>query len=396
MQIEQLSYILPVAGVVALAYSFVTTGWIGKQDAGNNVMKTIADQISKGAMAFLAAEYKVLAIFVTVVAAALVGMNMTIDGGSPLIGVAFVAGAAASAFAGYLGMKVATQANVRTAAAARKGLPPALTVAFRGGAVMGMSVVGLAMVGLGGLFIFFNSSFDRKASIPVVEVLESTWNHNAQTVSLEVMARQNQNITAKNVIGLIEGTSKPDSFLVVTAHYDHLGSLGSKVYFPGANDNASGTALLLGLAEYFSTNPPAYSMMFIGFSGEEVGLLGSRYYVTHPLRPLANIRFILNFDMVASAEKGIMVQGGSDYPEYWQRIKRLNDSETGPNAQLSKRKNSPNSDHYFFLSQGVKGFYLYTKNGKQPYHSLKDVPQTLEWDDYEAIFQLAKGFLEGF
>ena len=161
---EQLIYLLPVAGLIALAYSFVTTGWIAKQDAGNAVMKTIADQISKGAMAFLAAEYKVLAVFVVVVAGLLVAMNLSIEGGSALIGLAFVTGAVASGFAGYLGMKVATDANVRTAAAARKGLPPALTVAFRGGAVMGMSVVGLALLGMGGLFILFNFQFDAMTS----------------------------------------------------------------------------------------------------------------------------------------------------------------------------------------------------------------------------------------
>ncbi len=163
MEIEQLLYIVPVAGLVALAYAFVTTGWIGKQDAGNSVMKTIADQIYEGAMAFLAAEYKVLAGFVVIVAALLVGMNTQVENGSALIGVAFIVGASASGLAGYLGMKVATQANVRTAAAARKGLAPALTVAFRGGAVMGMSVVGLAMLGLGGLFLLFNSQFNAMA-----------------------------------------------------------------------------------------------------------------------------------------------------------------------------------------------------------------------------------------
>lgn len=161
---EQLIYLLPVAGLIALAYSFVTTGWIAKQDAGNSVMKTIAEQISKGAMAFLSAEYKVLAAFVVVVAGLLVAMNLSIEGGSALIGLAFVTGAVASGFSGYLGMKVATDANVRTAAAARKGLAPALTVAFRGGAVMGMSVVGLALLGMGGLFILFNSQFDAMNS----------------------------------------------------------------------------------------------------------------------------------------------------------------------------------------------------------------------------------------
>ena len=162
MDTQTLLYIVPAAGLIALAYAFLTTGWIGKQDAGNSTMKTIAGQIHKGAMAFLNAEYRVLAIFVAVVAGLLIFLNL--DGGpdgrgSPLIGVAFIAGAAASGLAGFLGMRVATQANVRTAAAARKGLAPALQVAFRGGAVMGMSVVGLAMLGLGGLFLYFTSSF---------------------------------------------------------------------------------------------------------------------------------------------------------------------------------------------------------------------------------------------
>ena len=160
MDAQTLMYLIPAAGLVALGYAFATTGWIGKQDAGNSTMKTIADQISKGAMAFLAAEYKVLAIFVLLVAGGLVLLNQTGEGGSPLIGVAFIVGAVASGFAGFLGMRVATQANVRTAAAARIGLPPALKVAFRGGAVMGMSVVGLALLGLGGLLLWFVPQFD--------------------------------------------------------------------------------------------------------------------------------------------------------------------------------------------------------------------------------------------
>jgi K(+)-stimulated pyrophosphate-energized sodium pump len=157
---QTLMYLIPAAGLVALAYAFVTTGWVGKQDAGNATMKTIAEQISKGAMAFLAAEYKVLAIFVLGVAGLLVVLNQSTGVGSPLIGIAFIAGAVASGLAGFLGMRVATLANVRTAAAARIGLPPALKVAFRGGAVMGMSVVGLALLGLGGLLLWFVPQFD--------------------------------------------------------------------------------------------------------------------------------------------------------------------------------------------------------------------------------------------
>ena len=159
VDIQQLIYLAPAAGVVGLAYAFTTAGWVGKQDAGTQKMKTIAEQISKGAMAFLNAEYRVLGLFVVVVAAALVGLNVATDTGPWQIGLSFVVGALCSGAAGYLGMRVATQANVRTAAAARSGLPPALTIAFRGGAVMGMSVVGLALLGLGLLFMYYTNTF---------------------------------------------------------------------------------------------------------------------------------------------------------------------------------------------------------------------------------------------
>lgn len=161
---NELMYLAPAAGVLGLLYAFVFTGWVGKQDAGTKQMKTIAEQISKGAMAFLSAEYKVLAVFVIVVAAILVGLNVSTGTGSPLIGLSFVVGAMCSGAAGYLGMRVATEANVRTAAAARIGLAPALQIAFRGGAVMGMSVVGLALLGLGSLFYVYVGQFDAFAN----------------------------------------------------------------------------------------------------------------------------------------------------------------------------------------------------------------------------------------
>ncbi len=165
MDSQTLLLLAPIAGVIALVYAFVTAGWVSKQDAGNAEMKTIASKIQEGAMAFLSAEYKVLAVFVLVVAGVLVGLNVTTGKGSPLIGLAFVVGALCSGAAGFAGMKVATQANVRTAAAARTGLPAALTVAFRGGAVMGMSVVGLALLGLGLLFFVFSGQFDAFTNV---------------------------------------------------------------------------------------------------------------------------------------------------------------------------------------------------------------------------------------
>ncbi|MCB9758842.1 MAG: sodium-translocating pyrophosphatase [Alphaproteobacteria bacterium] len=152
---DTLTYLIPGAGLAALAYAFWKSSWVSKQDAGSAEMQEIAGRIQEGAMAFLAREYKVLAGFVVVVAVLLGIANLSGDSQSPLIAVSFVVGAIASGLAGYAGMRVATLANVRTTAAARIGLPAALDVAFSGGAVMGMSVVGLALTGLAGLFLIY-------------------------------------------------------------------------------------------------------------------------------------------------------------------------------------------------------------------------------------------------
>jgi K(+)-stimulated pyrophosphate-energized sodium pump len=151
---EKYVYAAPAAAIIALVFAYMKASWVLKQDAGTEEMQEIAAQIQTGAMAFLAREYKVLAQFVVVVAILLAVAN-TGDDRSPLIALSFVVGAVASGLAGYFGMRVATNANVRTTAAARKDLPTALNVAFSGGAVMGMSVVGLALLGLSGLFILY-------------------------------------------------------------------------------------------------------------------------------------------------------------------------------------------------------------------------------------------------
>ena len=157
---DNLLYVIPAAGILALIYAYIKAAWISKQDAGTDRMKEIAVLIQDGAIAFLKAEYKVLAIFVVIVAGLLAFANMSGTDRSPMIAVAFTIGAIASALAGYFGMKVATNANVRTTAAARTSLSEALNVAFSGGAVMGMSVVGLALLGLGTLYLGFSGMFE--------------------------------------------------------------------------------------------------------------------------------------------------------------------------------------------------------------------------------------------
>src|ERR1700743_644467 len=154
---NNLIYVIPAMGIVGLLYTFIKFAWVSKQDAGNERMKEISTYIAEGAMAFLKAEYKILGYFVVI--AALLLAIMGYSSSNWLIAVAFIIGAFFSAFAGFIGMRIATKANVRTANAARTSLSKALAVSFGGGSVMGLGVAGLAVLGLGGVFIILLHTF---------------------------------------------------------------------------------------------------------------------------------------------------------------------------------------------------------------------------------------------
>ncbi|RMH70305.1 MAG: sodium-translocating pyrophosphatase [Bacteroidetes bacterium] len=156
MDASLITYLVPVTGLLALIYAFTRAQWIARQDAGTELMQEIAGNIARGARAFLRREYRVLIVFVLVVAALLAVANATQPDSSWLISVSFITGALCSGLAGFIGMTVATKANVRTTQAARTGLGPALNVAFSGGLVMGLSVVGLGVLGLSLLFILYS------------------------------------------------------------------------------------------------------------------------------------------------------------------------------------------------------------------------------------------------
>ncbi|WP_419494470.1 sodium-translocating pyrophosphatase [Chryseobacterium bernardetii] len=157
--------LVPIFGVLALLYTFLQSNWVSKQNAGNEKMKTISGHIADGAMAFLKAEYKILTYFVVVVAILLSVMGSSNANSHWSIGLAFVVGAIFSATAGFIGMKIATKANVRTAEAARTSLSKALKVSFTGGSVMGMGVAGLAVLGLGALFLIIKQIFAPEATV---------------------------------------------------------------------------------------------------------------------------------------------------------------------------------------------------------------------------------------
>lgn len=153
---DYLKYALPLAGVVALLFTFWKSGWVNKQEVGTEKMARIAKSIADGAMAFLKAEYKILSIFVVAIAILLFFKGENEDSSNGFVALSFIVGALASGLAGYLGMRIATKANVRTTQAARKSLAAGMQVAFNGGAVMGLGVVGLGILSLGGLFLFYS------------------------------------------------------------------------------------------------------------------------------------------------------------------------------------------------------------------------------------------------
>lgn len=163
-------YLVPLFGVLALLYTMFKSSWVSKQDAGNDRMKEIAKYIAEGAMAFLKAEYKILTYFVIIAGLLLAYMGYSNPKSSPFIAVAFVIGAVFSALAGFIGMRIATKANVRTAHAARTSLSKALAVSFGGGTVMGLGVAGLAVLGLGSLFIILKMIFAPDAGVDSVEM----------------------------------------------------------------------------------------------------------------------------------------------------------------------------------------------------------------------------------
>jgi aminopeptidase YwaD len=196
---------------------------------------------------------------------------------------------------------------------------------------------------------------------------------------------------AANISAWVKGTSQPDSVIVLTAHYDHLGGMGKKTYFPGANDNASGVSFLLSLAKYYAKNPQKYSIAFICFAGEEAGILGSKYYTENPEFPLQNIRFLFNLDMVGTGETGATVVNATEYPKEFALLNEVNDAGKYL-VKINPRGKAANSDHYFFTEKGVPAFFLYTQGGVAAYHDVFDKAETLPFTVYEGLFKLFVGF----
>jgi K(+)-stimulated pyrophosphate-energized sodium pump len=237
---QNLVYALPVFGLLGLLYVAWKSAWVAKQDAGTDKMKKIAGHIAEGAMAFLKAEYRVLIIFVACVAV-LLAVTADSENSSPLVGVSFVLGAFCSALAGFIGMRVATKANVRTTAAARTSLGKALEVAFTGGSVMGMGVVGIGVLGLSLLFIVYSSMFGLDSINSVNKVITVITGFSFGASSIALFARVGGGIYTKaadvgaDLVGKVEAGIPEDHPLNPATIADNVGDNVGDVAGMGAD-----------------------------------------------------------------------------------------------------------------------------------------------------------------
>ena len=237
------------------------------------------------------------------------------------------------------------------------------------------------------------SCSQKKSKVPVIILRSDLFNRDV-SANFEVKVKSDfikKNIS-RNVIGFIEGSKFKDSFIYVTAHYDHLGMMGNKTYFPGANDNASGIAMMLNIAKYYQTNKPKYSMVFIAFSGEEAGLIGSQHYVEHPLTALSNIKFLVNLDLMGNGADGVMVVNGTINPSEFQLLKSINEKEKYlPEVKI--RGKAANSDHYWFAQSGVPAFFFYLMGPYPFYHDVNDKTTALPLTNFDQAFMLFQSFI---
>jgi K(+)-stimulated pyrophosphate-energized sodium pump len=292
---SDLLYLVPAMGLLALLFTYIRSVWVSKQDPGNEKMQNIAQYVANGAMAFLKAEYQVIAIFVVVVAVLLAVQGASAEDSSPLVALSFVVGAFCSGLAGFIGMKVATKANVRTTNAAREGLNKALIVAFNGGSVMGMGVVGLGVLGLGVLFLVYGTMFGVDDPHMLARVITVLTGFSFGASSIALFARVGGGIYTKaadvgaDLVGKVEAGIPEDHPLNPATIADNVGDNVGDVAGMGADlfesyvGSIIGTMVLgaafFGIAEIanspFGSLGPVILPLFLAAAGIVVSIFGT-------------------------------------------------------------------------------------------------------------------------
>ncbi len=226
------------------------------------------------------------------------------------------------------------------------------------------------------------------------EMLDSLFDKDAKRLKFEVKPKLQENLITQNIIGVIPAKVETDKYILISAHYDHLGKM-DEAYFPGANDNASGVSMIMDLARHYAINENnlEYNLMFIAFGAEEAGLLGSEYFVKNSPIPLSDIRFVLNLDLMGNGEGGITVVNGKVFEKEMALLDSLN-SANNYLTLIKKRGKAANSDHYHFSERGVPAFFIYTQGGQPWYHDVYDLPDQLTLSKYSEILRLTQDFFE--
>ena len=226
---------------------------------------------------------------------------------------------------------------------------------------------------------------------PLILIQDSVY-QDGQNLKTDIQTNLWEGYMSRNVIAYLPGTKGAKKTIVFTAHYDHLGRMGELTYFPGANDNASGTAMLLTLAKYFKEHPVNVNILFIAFAGEEAGLLGSEHFVNHPTYPLKKMNFLVNLDIMGSGEEGITVVNATLFDSQFKLLQEIN-TEKGLLTQVKSRGPAQNSDHYWFTEKGVPAFFIYTMGSNKNYHDVFDTYENLTFSEYNDITTLLAEFV---
>ena len=245
------------------------------------------------------------------------------------------------------------------------------------------------------LLPYFKSRNHFNTPMPVF-ITNEAFPENAKKVSINVEAEMIDH-DAHNIIAFIPGTEDTQKHFILACHYDHLGICGEKEIFNGANDNSSGTAMLLNLMRHFKLNPPKYSVMFIFFDAEENNLLGSFFYADNPVLPLENIQYFVELDMIGDNGNNIYCQISDPGEEGLAYLNKINSSMENPFAKLDRHPMDDYADHYPFGLKGVPAIYMELDGDtNKNYHSPRDTFENFYSNNYNRMFELVKGFVEGY
>lgn len=227
---------------------------------------------------------------------------------------------------------------------------------------------------------------------PILQLKGNIIDKKIKHLALEIKSEFISSYQSQNVWGIVEGTKYKDSCFVFIAHYDHLGKVGD-VHFPGANDNASGVAVLLDLAKYYAKNPAEHSVVFIFATGEEVGLLGSKFAAENPYIDLEKVKFLFNLDMCGTGATGVAVINGLKEPKAGKLLQEIN-NENQWFIKVFLGEESCNSDHCHFVQKGVPAHFLFTYGCEyNEYHTIYDNGKDLPFTKHIDFCNLLKEFV---